>query len=47
MFLCEAVIQQRLLYIFLSRGRCPATGLLATSLNDFTACMIIAIPELI
>jgi hypothetical protein len=27
MFVYEAVIQQRLLYIRLFRGRCPATGL--------------------
>jgi hypothetical protein len=32
MFVCEAVIQQWLLYIRFSRGRCPATGLHATLL---------------
>jgi hypothetical protein len=30
MFLCQAVTQQRLFYIHLSRCRCPATGLHAT-----------------
>jgi hypothetical protein len=34
MFFCEAVTQQRRLYICLFRGRYPATGLHATILNN-------------
>jgi hypothetical protein len=33
MFVYETVIQQQILYIFLSRGRCPATHLRVTILK--------------
>jgi hypothetical protein len=33
MFVCEAVTQLRLLYIYLSRGRCPAAALYAAVLS--------------
>jgi hypothetical protein len=36
MFVCEAVTQQRPLYICFSRGRCPETDLNATVLNNDT-----------
>jgi hypothetical protein len=37
MYVCEAFTQQRLLYIYLSRGRFPATGQHATLLLTWKA----------
>jgi hypothetical protein len=36
MFICEGVTLLRLLYIFLSRGRCPAKGLHAIIINSIS-----------